>query len=157
MQPLPFEPISKVLLFLHLVSAVVALGSSIHLILRMGRAMRGTYVPQVRLHSRILAISYSITFVLGGLIYPTFRIRVRHDYLDAVLPWATGIFEIKELGASLALFPAIGVWLLVRAIDFKQREHAPYAIACIAMASYVVLVLTFNAWAGWYLASLKSI
>ncbi|MDZ4859431.1 MAG: hypothetical protein SGI88_10670 [Candidatus Hydrogenedentes bacterium] len=157
MQSLPFEPISKILLFLHLVAAVVALGSSIHLMLRLSRALRGAFFPQARLHAAILAASYSVTFTLGGLIYPAFRIRVRHDYLDAALPWATGLFEIKELGASLALFSAIGVWLLMRAVDFKQQEHRPYAVACIAMTSYVFIVLAFNAWSGWYLGTLKSI
>ena len=157
MQSLPFETISKALLFMHLAAALVALGSCVHLLARFTYALRGAYFPQVRLHARILAISYSIAFVLGGLIYPTFRIRVRHDYLDAALPWATGLFEIKELGASIALIPAIGVWLLVRTIDFRKSEHRPYVVACMAFSLAVLTVLAYNAWAGWYLGTLRSI
>lgn len=157
MQSLPFETISKALLFLHLVAATVALASAVHLLARFWRAFHGAYYPQARLHSRILAISYAITFVLGGMIYPTFRIRVRHDHLDAALPWATGLFEIKELGASIALIPAVGVWLLTRVIDFKSIEHRPYIVACIVFAASVLVVLAYNAWAGWYLGTLKSI
>ncbi|MCC6155810.1 MAG: hypothetical protein IT367_18730 [Candidatus Hydrogenedentes bacterium] len=157
MQSLPFESISKALLFLHLAAAFFALGSCVHLLTRFTHALRGAYFPQVKLHARILAISYTLVFVLGGLIYPTFRIRVRHDYLDAALPWATGLFEIKELGASIALIPAIGVWLLVRSIDFKAPEHRPYIFACMVFAGAVLAVLAYNAWAGWYLGTLKSI
>ena len=157
MQSLPFEPISKVLLFLHLAAAFVALGSCVHLLARFTYALRGAYFPQVKLHARILAISYTVVLILGALIYPTFRIRVRHDYLDAAIPWATGLFEIKELGASIALIPAIGVWLLVRAIDFKSPEHRPYIFACMVFASAVLALLAYNAWAGWYLGTLRSI
>ena len=157
MQPLPFEPISKMLLFLHLAAAIVALGSCVHLLVRFTYALKGAHSPQVRLHSRILAVSYTIAFILGGLIYPTFRIRVRHDYLDAALPWATGLFEIKELGASLALLPAIGIWLLVRSIDFDAKEHRPYVVTCMALAASVLAVLAYNAWMGWYLGTLRSI
>jgi hypothetical protein len=157
MDTLPFENVSKLLLFLHLAAAVIALASSVHLLARFWRALNGSYFPQARLHARILAIAYSASFVLGGLIYPTFRIRVRHDYMDAVIPWATGLFEIKELGASIALIPAIGVWLLVRSIDFKAKEHRPYIFACMVFTACVFTVLAYNAWAGWYLGTLKSI
>ena len=157
MQSLPFETISKALLFMHLAAAFVALGSCVHLLARFTYALRGAYFPQVKLHARILAISYAFVFVLGGLIYPTFRIRVRHDYLDAALPWATGLFEIKELGASIALIPAIGVWLLVRTIDFRKLEHRPYVVACMAFSLAVLTVLAYNTWAGWYLGTLRSI
>ncbi|NUM56055.1 MAG: hypothetical protein HUU46_20640 [Candidatus Hydrogenedentes bacterium] len=157
MESIPLEPISKVLLFFHLAAAIVALASSVHLLTRFWRALNGVYFSQAQLHARILAISYSVAFVLGGLVYPTFRIRVRHDFLDAAIPWATGLFEIKELGASIALIPAIGVWMLARSIDFGNNEHRPYIVACIIFTACVLGVLAYNAWAGWYLGTLKSI
>lgn len=157
MQQLPLEPISKALLFLHLIAAVVALASSVHLLARFWRALRGAYFSQARLHAWILAVSYLTAFILGGSIYPTFRIRVRHDYLDAALPWATGLFEIKELGASIALIPAIGVWLLARSVDFENEQHRPYVVVCMVFAACVFGVLAYNAWTGWYLVTLRSI
>ena len=157
MQYLPFESFSKSLLFAHLFAAVVALASSVHLLIRFWRVWRGAYFDQARLHARILAISYSAAFVLGSLVYPTFRIRVRYEYLDGALPWATGLFEIKELAAPVALIPAIGVWLLVREIDFKSEEHRPFIVACALLTACVLGVLAYNAWAGWYLGTLKSV
>lgn len=157
MNALPFESISKLLLFLHLGAAVVALASSIHLLSRLTRALRGQFVAQSNLHARILTVSYTATMLLGGLVYPTFRVRVRHDYLDATLPWATGLFEVKELWAALALLPAVIVWLLLRTIDIRSREHRPCAYVCIGLTVYVLMVLSFNAWAGWYLGTLKSV
>ena len=157
MQYVAFETVSKPLLFAHLFAAVVALASSVHLLVRFWRVWRGAYFDQARLHARILAIAYSATFVLGGLVYPTFRVRVRHEYLDATLPWATGLFEIKELAASVALIPAIGVWLLVRAVDFRSEEHRPFIVACALLTACVFCVLAYNAWAGWYLGTLKSV
>lgn len=157
MQPLPFESIAKILLFLHLAGAVIALGSAVHLMLRLMRALRGAFIPQARLHAGILAASYVTTVALGALIYPTFRIRVRHDNLDAALPWATGLFEIKELTASVGLIPAVGIWLLTRAIDFNSPSCRPYAVASIGLTAYVFAVLAFNTWAGWYLVTLRSV
>ena len=157
MNSLPFESISKFLLFLHLGAAVVALASSVHLLSRMVRAIRGQFVAQSQLHARILAFSYTAAVVLGGLIYPTFRVRVRHDYLDAALPWATGLFEVKELLGTVALLPALAVWAMSRAIDFRSREQRPYALVCIGFTVYVLAVLSYNAWAGWYLGTLKSV
>lgn len=154
---LPFETYSKALLFLHLAAAIVALASSVHLLARYWRVLSGTHFAQARLHARILAVSYAIAFLLGGMIYPMFRVRVRHDYLDAALPWATGLFEIKELGASIALVPAIGVWLLARSVDFKAEEHRPYAAVCMALTACVFAALAYNACAGWYLGTLRSL
>jgi len=154
-----FEGVVKPLLFLHLVAAMVSLGSCLHFLLRLWRCVQsgGQYLLQVRLHARILAIAYVVVCVLGGLVYPTFRIRVRLEYLDAALPWATGLFEIKELGASLALLPAIGVWMIARRYDPRDSEQAHALPLMVVCAGFVLAILIFNSWCGWYLGTLRSV
>lgn len=76
--------------------------------------------------SRILGLvgssGYILTFVLGLLIYPVFRVKVRVYDFDLVRPWATGLFEIKEHLSSLGLLAAIGI--LVIAILLKLEESS---------------------------------
>ncbi|MBI5093488.1 MAG: hypothetical protein HZB26_13735 [Candidatus Hydrogenedentes bacterium] len=159
MRPIAFELLSKPLLFLHLAAAVTALASSVHLGLRLARAVRATgeYLPQTRTHASILAASYLAVFALGGLIYPAFRIRVRSDFMDAALPWATGLFEIKELLATTALLPVLGIFALSRAINPQDASHRQYLPIYFGLIAYVFCVLSFNAWCGWYLVTLRSI
>jgi len=158
-QPLVFESISKALLFLHLAAAVTALASGVHLALRLGSAVRpgGAYLPQTRTHATILAVSYVTVFVLGGMVYPTFRIRVRSDFMDAALPWATGLFEIKELLATTALLPVLAIFALSRSIDPREPGHRPFVPVYFGLIVYVLGVFAFNTWAGWYLVTLRSV
>jgi len=64
---------------------------------------------------------------------------------------------VKELLGTVALLPALAVWALVRTIDFRSREQRPYAVVCLGLTVYVLAVLSYNAWAGWYLGTLKSV
>ncbi|GMV99455.1 MAG: hypothetical protein AMXMBFR84_05940 [Candidatus Hydrogenedentota bacterium] len=154
-----FETIVKPLLFLHLLSAICALATAIHLAVRIYKTTRhpGSYAAQTRMHATIMTVSYGLCFGLGALIYPTFRLRVRGELFDDLLPWATGLFEIKEHLASFALMPALGVWVFSRTVDLRNREHRPYLTLYASCIAVVIVVLTFNAWCGWYLGTLKSV
>lgn len=50
-----------------------------------------------------MIIAYLVTFVLGALIYPVYRLDVRIALVEYRLPWAIGLFEIKEHWAALGL------------------------------------------------------
>lgn len=65
------------------------------------------------------SIAYIFTFVLGLLIYPVFRIKVRAYDFDVARQWATGMFEIKEHLSSFVLFAVIGILLL----SLVKMEH----------------------------------
>lgn len=73
------ESWSKFLLFFHFLAAIMATATAWHLLVRFLIKVRGRrgLLRLVRLHALLLLISYGITFVLGGLIYPAFRVRVR--------------------------------------------------------------------------------
>lgn len=53
--------------------------------------------------------SYLITFVLGCIIYPAYRLDVRIALSEMQLPWAIGIFELKEHWAAVALSTLLAV------------------------------------------------
>jgi hypothetical protein len=156
---LPFESVSKFLLFIHLVSAFCAVAVAIHLLSRLIQGLRGRIglFRQMRLHARLLALLYAATFLLGAMVYPTFRVRVRPEYFDRALPWATAMFELKEHGATAALLPATAVWLLARSLDFRDSADRGLAGLIGGLVAFVLAVLLFNAGVGWYLCSLRSI
>lgn len=153
------EPCAKPLLFLHLVSAVVCLAASVHLALRLIQRLRARRVSMrsVRLHAKIVASAYLLSFVLGALVYPTFRVRVRHDYFDPELPWATAMFEMKEHCAALGLVPSLLLLVIALRFDFGVPRDRVWLPLFCAVLGAVTLILCYNACAGWYLSSLRSV
>jgi hypothetical protein len=155
---LAFEAIAKPLLFCHLVAAACALAACIHLTLRLARLWRaGTYRGQVGLHARILLVSYACVFTLGGMLYPTYRIRVRRDYLEAAFPAVQALFEIKEHFASVGMMAVLGVYILAHGADFRNAAHRRYLPLWLGLLLVVLSVLSFNTVTGWYLVSVKSV
>ncbi len=159
MQPVVFEQISKPLLFLHLVAGVICIATSVHLLLRGIHAYRhpGAFLGQVRLHALLLTCAYLFSVVLGGLIYPAFRVQVRYTLFDAALPWATGLFEMKEMLATVGLLPVLGVLAFSRALNTRSPEHRSYYPLYIGMVGFVLFTVTFNACCGWYLGTIRSL
>jgi hypothetical protein len=149
----------KLILFLHLITAIVALATSVHLVMRLITClrMRGAFLNQVRLHAPIMAISYMLTVVLGMLMYPEFRYEVRHLLLDPHLPHLTGLFEIKEHFTALGLLPALALWILSRKLHFKEDEEYWYVPIFMGLALFVVAVLAYNSVIGWYLVTVKAV
>ncbi len=153
-----FESSAKILQFLHLLAAVTSIAACVHLIVRL---LRSRVDRRIYTHARTLLVAYLSLYGLGSVVYPTFRVRVRAEFLDRVYPWATGLFEIKEQAATLALLPVIGLFLLTRPVwkgaerpRATQRGHAPLLLG---LSSMVLLVLLFNACVGWYLGTLGSV
>lgn len=156
---LAFESIVKPLLFLHLLGAITALASAIHLGLRLRRARGGQpgHYRTVRLHATVLLSAYAATLALGMLIYPTFRVRVRHEFLDTQVPIATALFEIKEHAAALALLPVIVLFVLTRPLAFNRPLEDRYVPLFSAMLTFVLGALLFSAGCGWWLGTVRSV
>jgi hypothetical protein len=148
---LAFESHARLLHFLHLVAGVVTLASCVHLGWRL---LRGRDNVRVRLHARTLFFAFLSTYSLGALIYPTFRVRVRADLLDKSYPWASGLFEIKEHAATLALLPVVAIFALTRNPAPGERR---YELLLRGLVGFVLLVLVYNACVGWYLGTLRSV
>jgi len=157
MDTVAFEPAAKWLLFVHFVSGVIVLSTIVHLLWRMVDYLRGHGGQRFRvwLHSVILAIGYVVCFVSGALVYPTFRVRVRAEFFDQAIPWATGLFETKEHWASIGLPAVLGLlllaWPLTQAKPEDRRRIVPIYIG---LAVVVLGIVGYNVWAGWYLSTI---
>ena len=100
--------------------------------------------------------AYLISFVLGLLIYPVFKVRVRAEYFDHELPWLTGLFEIKEYVGAIGLF--IALVLLGYYYFFKIGEtEKPIKQSFINLLFILFLITLFIAFVGIFLGFYKSI
>lgn len=153
-----FESVSTPLRFLHLLAAIATAGSAVHLLVRFILALRGRHglFRIKRMHTRILLVSYGLTFLLGCVIYPTFRVRVRHDFLDAQVPLATALFEIKEHLAVLALLPVITLYWLSQSLDFRDPDDRRYLGLFSGLLFFVLAVIFFNSCVGWWIGTLRA-
>ncbi|HMI94970.1 MAG TPA: hypothetical protein VK479_00560 [Micropepsaceae bacterium] len=105
-----------VLLIIHGVIAVFLIGAITHHFLSVfwpRRPGQSDFVARARgVNSKgyvqTIIILYVVTFVLGSILYPTYRVFVRPPLQDLMLTYAIGLFEIKENFAAigLALLPA---------------------------------------------------
>ena len=155
-----FESVARPLLFLHLIAAACVAGSAIHLAIRVNGYIRGKAIKiaHERLYARLLVISYVACFLLGAAIYPTFRIRVRHDYFDQAMPWATALFEVKEHLATVGLLAAIGAWMISREMPHPADDDCRNLLKLYGgLIVIVLLIVGFNIWSGWYLTILKPV
>ena len=116
------------LLILHGLLAVGLLGALTHQLVSVLRGVQsaaaGRPVSKASFIGRYVAVGqggftiavvvlYFFTFVLGGIIYPAYRIDVRIPFEEMSLIWAVGLFEIKEhwAGVGVGVLPLYAyVW-----------------------------------------------
>ena len=87
-------------------------------------------------YTNAITVLYVVTFVLGAIIYPEFRISIRGVLEELDTPAAMGSFELKEHFAvvGLALLPAyLWLWRLPLA-----DEHARTRKAVTAILAFIV-------------------
>jgi hypothetical protein len=101
-------------------------------------------------------LTYLISFILGLLIYPRIRVRIRAEYFDPKIPWATGLFEIKEYIGAIGLF--IALVLLGYYLFFKISEaEKPVKQSFINLLFILFLITLTKAIIGVVLGVVKSI
>src|SRR5262249_24996935 len=90
--------------------------------------------------------------VVGGLLYPRYRIDVRSTLEDLQLLGANGLFEIKEHFAAIGLGLLPAYWMYWA--DFGRDEHR-------VVRNCLTWMLTFFAWwnfvVGEYLNNIKGL
>ncbi len=99
-----------------------------------------------RAYAAVVAVAFGITFVIGSLIYPTYRYHVRALYLDRHAVWAANLFDIKESFASIGLPLAIGAFLLSRVMD--PREDRPMLSGYAVFVFGTTAIVWFNVISG---------
>ena len=151
------ESFANPLLVLHALIAAALLGSCTHAAYELIRYLRDKpRRPALeRLHARIIAVLYVVQFSLGALIYPTYRVKVRAMYFDTEFPWASNLFDIKEMFAAFGL----GVVLVYVTLSFfyKAHEHRRLRGFYVFCGLCVTFIVWFAAISGFYLTTLKAV
>ena len=102
-----------------------------HFLTRYARADRTAFTMAI-------AVLFASSVVLGGVIYPSYRIHVRIPFEEASRGWAIGLFELKEHfgGLGIGLIPAyIWAW---RSGNAGGRTGLTLVLAFIAWWNFLV-------------------
>ena len=142
------------LLLIHLFATFVLVGSMTHNFLIVVGYLRSKFARQKLewLYVRVSLWSYVIVYVIGALIYPAFRVYIRPDF-DKELPWATGLFEVKEhWGAvGLALF---FVYYFLRK-NFQPNKEKEKLFFYVPLCFLLNIILWYKVIVSCYLTLLK--
>jgi len=145
--------ILKLLLIAHGLAAGVLVGALTHLALNVRKARRGKGNPRLlRLYPQVALGAWAVVFALGALLYPSYRIRVRAEYFDAHLPWASALFDLKENLAALLCPLLVAAWWLGR-----HPGHAARSAGFAGCAYAAAATVWFNVVSGMLLTSLRSV
>lgn len=152
------ENLSKLLLFLHLISTIVLIGSiSLNLIIILAGYWRGKFFKKnlEKLCVKTSFWTYAIVCIFGALAYPTFRVRIRYEYFDKTLPWATGLFEVKEHWSTIGFTLFMAYYFLREKFDpeIEKENLFFYTLMCCIL----FIIIWYSASIGYYLTTLKGI
>ena len=156
MSHIVLEQYGRLLLLLHAAGAIVLVGASTHHFLIALGYLRGRFKVRLgRIYAITVAIAYGVTFLLGALVYPSFRYLVRGLYLDRYDVWASNLFEMKENLAVLGLVTAIGALILSRSMDPALDRHTRFGYAMFVFTQ--TAVVWFNVVSGLLITMAKSV
>jgi hypothetical protein len=149
------EKYYELLLMLHLLVTFALIGSMSHNLLIVIGYMRGKFNKRKLeiFYAKISLWIYAITYVLGALIYPAFRVYIRGDFFDPSLPWATGLFEVKEHWGALGLAFFFAYYILRRNFDPEAEREKLYLY--VPLCLLLNLILWYKTIIGCYLAIVK--
>ena len=146
----------QVLLLLHVLVGAALLGAITHQAFSVARrpvAPPRTFVERFRgvnspTFTSVVVLLFVANVVLGGLLYPRYRVDVRPILEDFQLRAANGIFETKEHFAAvgLGLLPAYWrAWRSSRSpLDSNARKYLTWMLAFIVWWSFLVGELLNN-------------
>jgi len=147
----------RLLLVLHAAGSVVLVGASTHHALQMRHYLRGRFgrAALEKTYAKVVSVAYVVTFAIGALLYPSYRVHVRGVHLDRHAPAYAGLFDVKEVYASLALLAAIGLGAL--AVTLRPADDARLVRVYAAMSFIVCGVVWFNVIAGLLVTSVRGV
>jgi hypothetical protein len=147
----------RLLVLLHAGGSIVLIGAATHHALQMRRYLSGDFSREglEKLYAKVVSVAYVLTYALGALLYPSYRVYVRGCYLDRHAPAYAGLFDLKETYASLALVVALALGAL--AFSLRPAE-APALVRVYAVMSLIVCaVVWFDVIAGVLIVSVRGI
>ncbi len=149
------ENFYEILLLVHLFATFVLVGSMTHNLLIVVKYLRGKFGRQKLewFYVRVSLWTYTIVYVIGALIYPAYRVYIRHDYFDPKLPWATGLFEVKEHWGAVGLAMFFVYYFLRK--NFQPAEEKDKLFLYVPLCLLLNVILWYKVIVGCYLALLK--
>jgi hypothetical protein len=121
------EAFARPLLLLHAVAGFTTVGATTHHAVYAWLAVGGPRrSAQLRRFGWIAPAALLSQILLGLVLYPTYRVRVRAAHLDRELPLVVQLFDFKEHLAALAVVLVLG------AAFAGRRLGAPPAVADVA-------------------------
>ena len=142
-------------LLAHLFATFVLVGSMTHNLLCVIGYLRGRFRRQrlELLYAKVAFWTYIIVYVLGALIYPAFRVYIRGNYFDPQIPWATGLFEVKEHWGAVGLALFFVYYFLRR--NFQPDNEKEKLFLYVPLCFLLNLILWYKVIVGCYLSLLK--
>lgn len=143
------------LLLAHLFVTFVLAGSMTHGLLIVIGYLRGKFGRQKLewFYVRVSLWAYAIVYVLGALIYPAYRIYLRHNYFDKELKWATGLFEVKEHWGAVGLAMFFVYYFLRK--SFQPAEEKDKLFLYVPLCLLLNVIVWYKIIVGCYLTVLK--
>lgn len=141
-----FSEIISTLLTVHLILAIALVASlfiSFYTILVLVKKDIGKY-RIYKLSTLLTMLLYFITWILGLMLYPTFKIEVFEGNFATNFPILAGMFEIKEHIGGIALLPAFAVMALVGFYDLSNRNNLPKLKLTIQLTTFVAFAILFK-------------
>ncbi len=149
------ENFYRPLLLAHLLATFLLVGAMTHNLVIVIGYLRGKFGRQKLewIYVRVSLWAYVIVYAIGALIYPAYRIYIRHDYFDPKLPWATGLFEVKEHWGAVGLAMFFVYYLLRK--SFQPSEETDKLYLYVPLCVLLNLIVWYKVVVGCYLTILK--
>lgn len=163
------EPLARPLLIAHALAAGTLVALTTHHLVWIVRS-RGTRRRGEPRFALLASGAFFLAFTFGGLLYPTYRIRVRAEYLDAPAaraaspssasppalapPRIARLFDVKEHVVALGLIASAALFWLSRRADPTAEGVRPFYLA---LALFVCAASWVGVLVGLYTAAARSI
>jgi hypothetical protein len=141
--PTFLEPAARGLLILHATVGFTAVLSCTHHAVYSVLSVYGKKrAPQLLRFGWIAPLALSVQVLLGLVLYPTYRVRVRGAHFDREgLQWLSQLFDFKEHAAALAFALMLAAALSGRAfardgsLDASARARVSRGVAALSCAA----------------------
>lgn len=143
------------LLLAHLFVTFVLAGSMAHNLLIVVGYLRGKFGRQKleEYYVKVALWAYMVVYAIGALIYPAYRIYVRHNYFDKELLWATGLFEVKEHWGAVGLAMFVAYYFLRK--SFQPAQEKDKLFLYVPLCLLLNVIVWYKIIVGCYLSLLK--
>ena len=154
-----FESVARPLLLLHATLGFTAVGATTHHAVYSWLAARGQRRTAALLRFGWIAPLAVVSQVLLGLVlYPTYRVRVRALHFDHEAPVVAQLFDFKEHLAALSLVLVLGAALVARLRPGEASPQAAQVTRATAAVSIAAAALVWTvALIGLYVTAVRPV